>query len=505
MTGLVLVGHGSHTTPRSSDPITTHADRLRAADGFEEVRAAFWQGEPHLREVVRTVRSRAVTIVPVMMAKGYFTAEVFPRELRLTADQPLECAKLVRYTDPVGTHPALTQVIVSRAKAVTGDPAVGPGVGLALVGHGTDRHRASDATTRDHVSRLQAGNRFDEVRGFFLDEEPRIDGLTEQMSADDIVVVPLFVADGTHTLTDIPDRIGLPPEPDGPTVLRGHRIWYSKAVGTDPVLIDVIRDLASETGDVIYAAGDGDGGNDTKAATRAFGRWLDSAVEGGQGLRQWGELTITVEKTGSDATQYTVRHQQDADTPADGLANRSEVPALCETVRYDDAGRFRPFAGARTLPTGWVAEANNLPDLYRIVDAVYPASIVNWYRDRDGRLDVTRFEEAARRHTGRYGDLDAIPETVRDATVTACCGDCARQPSWTAVDEGNGSDIPCREPCSFLLAAMETFRNIDEEDQSVPTDPSVADGALDRRGNRYRQRYRRARTGEPVPIKGDFQ
>ena len=249
---LVLVGHGSHLNPDSAAPVFDHADAIRDSGAFDEVREAFWKEEPSLREVLRTVESDAAYVVPLFMSEGYFTERVIPRELRLDDGWDLDLDLEVRYADPVGTHDAMTDVIVARAETVTGDPDVGPGVGLVVVGHGTERHEGSGNSTRYHASRVRDRGRFEEVRALFMDEEPNVEDAIEHVDSEGIVVVPLFVADGYHTREDIPEDLGLTDDYrsgwEVPARVEDRRIWYAGAVGTEPALAAVVLQRAADAG-----------------------------------------------------------------------------------------------------------------------------------------------------------------------------------------------------------------------------------------------------------------
>ncbi|WP_255196636.1 CbiX/SirB N-terminal domain-containing protein [Halorarius litoreus] len=277
MQALVIVAHGSHLNPDSSTPTYRHADTIRAAGVFDEVRTAFWKEEPHVREVLRTLESDEVYVVPMFISEGYFTEQVIPRELRLegwdvddwdsdgtSADSVTLTAsdvpgKTVHYCGPVGTHDAMTDVIVRRAETVTGDPDVGPGFGLAVVGHGTERNENSAKAIQYHADRIRERGRFDEVKPLYMDEEPEVDDVTDHFESPDIVVVPLFIADGFHTQEDIPEDMGLTDDYregyDVPAEVDGHRIWYAGAVGTEDLMADVVleraRDAGAEVGDAI--------------------------------------------------------------------------------------------------------------------------------------------------------------------------------------------------------------------------------------------------------------
>jgi len=275
MGALVIAAHGSHLNAESSTPTFAHADRIRATGAFDEVREAFWKEEPHFREGLRTVASPEIYLVPLFVSEGYFTEEVIPREFRLDGFDPdqwdsdgtsathatltaADTGQTVHYCGPVGTHDAMSDVIVQRAESVTGDPDVGDGFGLAVVGHGTERNENSAKAIEYHADRIRDRGRFDEVRALFMDEDPEVDDVTDFFDSEGVVVVPLFIADGYHTQEDIPEDVGLTDDYrtgwETPADVDGHRIWYSGAVGTEPLMADVILGRAADAGADVAAA-----------------------------------------------------------------------------------------------------------------------------------------------------------------------------------------------------------------------------------------------------------
>ncbi|SFR94295.1 sirohydrochlorin cobaltochelatase [Halomicrobium zhouii] len=275
MQALVIAAHGSHLNAGSSQPTFDHADTIRAVGAFDEVRESFWKEEPSFREVLRTVDADEVYVVPLFISEGYFTEQVIPRELRLDGWDPedwdsdgtsathttltaSDTGQTVHYCGPVGTHDSMSDVIVQRAESVTGDPDVGDGFGLAVVGHGTERNENSAKAIEYHADRIRESGRFDEVQALFMDEDPEVDDVTDFFESDDIVVVPLFVADGFHTQEDIPEDMGLTDDYrtgwETPAEVDGHRIWYSGAVGTEPLMADVVLERAADAGADVEAA-----------------------------------------------------------------------------------------------------------------------------------------------------------------------------------------------------------------------------------------------------------
>jgi sirohydrochlorin cobaltochelatase len=313
MQALVIVAHGSHLNPDASTPTYEHADTIREAGAFDEVGTAFWKEEPSFREVLRTVESDEVYVVPLFISEGYFTEQVIPRELRLeewaedawnsdgtsATHATLEAGdvdKTVHYCGPVGTHDAMSDVIVRRAETVTGDPDVGErsdspdsrasraesdgGFGLAVVGHGTERNENSAKAIEYHADRIAERDRFDEVKALFMDEDPEVDDVTEFFGSTDVIVVPLFVADGYHTQEDIPEDMGLTDDYrtgwETPAEVDGHRIWYAGAVGTEALMADVVLERAADAGAEV-----GDAVEEVRRRTRVAGS--DAGADAGAG------------------------------------------------------------------------------------------------------------------------------------------------------------------------------------------------------------------------------
>lgn len=476
---LVLVGHGSHRGPGAADALYAHADRLRASGPFEEVRPAFWQEEPSLRSVRRTLHRSSAVVVPVLTSEGYFAEEVFPRELGVDDLADARADVELAYADPVGTHPALADVVADRVEVARSGPA--EELGVVLVGHGTDRNPNSAAATRSHAERLRARGDYAEVAARFLDEAPAVADLTDHVAAEEVVVVPVFVADGPHTAVDVPSAFGHPGI--GETArLDGRTVHYTGAVGTAASLSDVIRERAEEAAARLRTEpGDGP----AAGAPAAFASWVETA-DGGRAL---GELHVS-----SRAGGFELRHRIDAGRPRSAMDALDAPRDLRDRARTDDRGRYRPLSGARSLPTGWTLGGLDAAGLDRAVNAVYPGAVAAWHRDRRGDLDVTPLAATVDRQTGRYAELAALDPRALDAAVEAVCGDCVREPRWTdgaEGDAGGGSTaIPCAEACPFLLSAAHALRGVepagvDDEDPAAPV------GAFEVAGNRYRTRFAR--------------
>lgn len=235
---LVLAGHGSHLDPASSRPVHEHALRLRARGTFDEVRCAFWKEEPPLSRILEACDADDVTIVPVFISNGYFTRTVLPREMGLTGPISHMSGKLVRYTEPVGSHPALAEVIVERAL----EAGAGPATGVAVLGHGTPRNPESERNVFFQAGLVAKMGHFAAVAAVFLEQEPNMRDVFQRLDTREIVMVPLFVAEGWHVGVSIPMDMAI-----GAGELRreDRTLRFAAPVGTHPLLAGLINDLAS--------------------------------------------------------------------------------------------------------------------------------------------------------------------------------------------------------------------------------------------------------------------
>lgn len=236
---LVLAGHGSHLNGNSSAPIWANASRLRATQQFHDVRVGLWKEEPSLSRVLDGCEANAVTVVPMFMSAGYFTRTVVPREMGLEGRETRRGGQVIRYTAPVGAHPAFGGVIVERA--------LGAGAGgadaVAILGHGTRRDSESEKNINEMASLVREQGLFSEVEAVFLDQEPNMLQLLDILTAQTVVVVPLFIADGWHVGQTIPGDLAL----DGAETRRdGRVVRYTPPAGTHPSMAAVILELAEE-------------------------------------------------------------------------------------------------------------------------------------------------------------------------------------------------------------------------------------------------------------------
>jgi len=249
---LIIVGHGSTVNPDSSTPTQDHARAIRDRKIFAEVHTCFWKEEPSMREVFCMVESDHIYVVPDFISEGYFTQTVIPRELELDGPLTTRAGRIIKYCSPVGSHPNMTAVLLHRAREVAPDAPVEK-TSLFIVGHGTNLNDNSARAAKEQAARISARGEYAEVISSYMEEAPLISDWDKISSQPNVVVVPFFIADGLHSYEDIPVLLGIEKEAGvaasqaavfrrNPYKLRDRTLFYASAIGTDPMMADVIID-----------------------------------------------------------------------------------------------------------------------------------------------------------------------------------------------------------------------------------------------------------------------
>jgi sirohydrochlorin cobaltochelatase len=243
MKALVIVGHGSHLNEDSSLPVYEHAQHIRETGEFDEVVECFWKEEPSMRHVLDTVESDEIYVVPAFISEGYFTQQVVPRELGLDGPVTRKGSKTVRYAGPLGTFEGMPEVILERTRDLMRGKEVTGRTALVLLGHGTDLNKSSGGVIYLNAGRIRERGIYDLVEVGFLDQEPEIGEVVANVEAENVVLIPVFIAEGWHTRETIPEDLGLR---GVVTVREDKTIFYGAPVGTHPSMASLIVARARE-------------------------------------------------------------------------------------------------------------------------------------------------------------------------------------------------------------------------------------------------------------------
>ena len=267
---LLIVGHGSTVNPDSAAPSLVHAAAIRRRNLFAQVSCVFWKEEPSLRDwpvLFDPAEIRDVFVVPNFISEGYFTRTVIPRELELDrlpdgapapATRRADSGQTWHYGPPVGNHPAMTDLLLQRAReAAPGVPEAD--ASLLIVGHGTSLNDNSAAAAKGQVEAIRALGRYAAVLNTYMEEPPLVSDWVRLTATPNVVVVPFFISDGLHSYQDIPVLLGIEAEPtasasararggevfmQNPRHLHGRSLYYASAIGTEARFADIIVEQA---------------------------------------------------------------------------------------------------------------------------------------------------------------------------------------------------------------------------------------------------------------------
>jgi sirohydrochlorin cobaltochelatase len=254
---LLIVAHGSTVNPDSSAPTLAHTAEIRRRNIFRDVRCAFWKEEPSLRDALFLFDPesvREVCVVPNFISEGYFTQTVVPRELDLTGQTTKRPGgQTWKYCQPVGNHPAVTELLLQRADEVA--PGIDPGeTSLLIVAHGTDLNENSAVAAKREAEKIRALCKYSSVLNVYMEEAPLVSEWRKLAKTPNVVVVPFFISDGLHSYEGIPALLGIANRGSrnvsgarhgevfrrNPYRIDGRTLFYAPSIGTNPGFADII-------------------------------------------------------------------------------------------------------------------------------------------------------------------------------------------------------------------------------------------------------------------------
>ena len=210
---------------------------------------------------------REVCVVPNFISEGYFTETVVPREMELDGGTTKRAnGQIWKYCEPVGNHPAMTELLLKRAREIA--PGVDPTeTSLLIVAHGTDLNENSAVAAKREAEKIRAFGKYAAVLNVYMEEPPLVSDWRKLTKTQSVVVVPFFISDGLHSYEDIPVLLGITvaagvdrgrPGSAPPATARGkifrcnpykidnRFLFYAPSIGTDPGFADIIVEQAEK-------------------------------------------------------------------------------------------------------------------------------------------------------------------------------------------------------------------------------------------------------------------
>lgn len=436
-TAIVLAGHGSHISAETAGIVWAQVDALRALHAADEVTAAFWKEQPSFHTVFNSLAADDITVVPLFTAQGYFTQTVIPAEMELTGAVTEQDGRTIRYTRTLSEHPYLGEIVrrrVTDSLRLLDTPPEQTAV--AIVGHSTRRNPESRRATEAQAEAIRQSSLAAEVVAVYLDDTPAIADVYSLTHASTLIVVPYFLASGSHTTIDVPRELGLDTQHlNEATTINGRTVFYTQPVGVEAELQAAVLELITDAQQPIVR----ERLKPSRLPTSSGSPWDCFPSAAIPHIEQF--MTTTPFTIGQlQVTADEVRHIED-DQPTDTLT----TPAALRTRVRENP--FRPLATSTDLPHGWRVPTDGDPQrVLAIIETVYPG-VLGSHLAAKGSLNTL-----LNRQTGRYRDLLSLRESAYEPVVKQVCGSCVRQPAW-ATNEAITKQIACPEPCDYWLSA----------------------------------------------------
>lgn len=373
MRSLVLIAYGAHD--QASTAAERCAEQLRAdTTGFDEVKVAYYQGEPSLRKALKTVRYTDVTVTPLLLSSA-LSETVVPRELGLGSPGPTPTqgvtrvlsGRTVHYSRAYGQHPHLPDAIVACALSVCPDPS---GVTLLLL-----CERENERALRPRAEALRGGP-FAAVKVLPRESLPLLKPADLGAPGARAVAVPCC---DLPTLQPWAEQLAEVAE-------RGDvTLFCAPPIQEHPLSAQLALELAQAARSTLG----GDLERGTQAAWRALFERLTAPLRVGEAL------------ISPQAGLFDLRHALDEGRGNETLTTYVTLSGLREPAQRDDGGQFRPLSTLRTLPRGWraVLSAAQLPGA---LEALYPAAVEESYAHERHALRATLWPVTAHRQSGPY-------------------------------------------------------------------------------------------------------
>jgi hypothetical protein len=209
------------------------------------------------------------------------------------------------------------------------------------------------------------------------------------------------------------------------------------------------------------------GENLAVSSRESFARWVEEAPEG----RVFAQVRVRRLPEGG----FELRHVDDARTEGVDLALHEDARDAREISKLTEGGEYRPLKSAPNLRRGWLLRVPDGATLAVAMNYLYPAALVHWHLEREGRLEITHYRQNAARQSGIYKRVQRLSDEGARNAALACCEDavCLKRRLWdvdeeTPLDEGRGNgEIPCPEPCSVFVSFARRVRLFEREERRL--------------------------------------
>lgn len=248
---LLLAAHGS-SRPDENSPVRMLADRLKATEVFDDVLCGFLKEAPFLNEILPSLEARDLIVVPLLTSRGFITDELIPEALKTVPK-----GTRVHLCPPLGVHDGIPRLMVNRVEAVLQDQDFErKDVSVIIAAHGNKKNPENARQTREIAQSIENLLTDISVQAAFIEQPPLLSDWPENVTTENLIVLPLLIGGGLHGAEDVPTMLGIDlssPElaclsevtpHTGRLTAHGRSIVLCRALGYEPALAKIVTDLA---------------------------------------------------------------------------------------------------------------------------------------------------------------------------------------------------------------------------------------------------------------------
>lgn len=204
----IIVAHGAPSDPDPLDASIKDLARtvahITAKDAADLRIAGATLAKPGSLQaaIAQAAAGETITVLPFFMSAGWFVKT----ELRRRIGEATK--ERVNYLTPYGLDARIPQLCADRAdEALRRDGHKPENSVLILAAHGSRRGHAAARAARAVATRVDASNRFAEVRVGFVEQTPTITEAASGLDGLPAICLPLFATTAGHVLDDIPAQL----------------------------------------------------------------------------------------------------------------------------------------------------------------------------------------------------------------------------------------------------------------------------------------------------------
>ncbi len=293
-TAVILISHGS-SLPYAEKTFTEIKEKFINVTGLPAEIGYMKVTEPSISGAINILKKDSninrILALPVFLAPGIHTKIDIPTLLGLNPletdprcpdgnypdNHYLSIADDVEFDgeitlmEPIGAHVSLLDIINKRIDEALAESKLDDDAktGILLVSHGSRLNYNKEFISEVHEM-FDKNTDYPNSFGFMELVEPdiptSIDKLVNENDIDRLVVVPVFIAPGVHTTSDIPTILGLKEADehshhhhhdhehdhhhhhhDLKTIDFNGEILYPEPIGADDILIDILKEKIEKT------------------------------------------------------------------------------------------------------------------------------------------------------------------------------------------------------------------------------------------------------------------